>query len=131
LGILLETMRREGFELAVGRPIVIEREVNGVMCEPLEELVIDCPDTSVGAVMQMIGERKGELVRMDPRGNGSTYLEFKITSRSLIGLRGRVLTATQGEAIMHHTFLEFIPVTGERPQRHAGVMITTASGQIT
>ena len=131
LGILLETMRREGFELAVGRPIVIEREVNGVMCEPLEELVIDCPDTSVGAVMQMIGERKGELVKMDPRGNGSTYLEFKITSRSLIGLRGRVLTATQGEAIMHHTFLEFIPVTGERPQRHAGVMITTASGQIT
>ena len=131
LGILLETMRREGFELAVGRPIVIEREIDGVKCEPLEELVIDCPDDAVGAVMQIVGERKGELVSMDPRGNGITHCIFKITSRALIGMRGRILTSTQGEAIMHHTFLEFVPVTGERPTRHAGVMVNTADGQIT
>ena len=131
LGILLETMRREGFELAVGRPVVIEREIGGVMCEPLEELVIDVPEASVGAVMQIIGERKGEVVKIDRRSDGMTHCVFKITSRALIGLRGRVLTATQGEGIMHHTFLEFVPVTGERPRRIAGVLIATESGQIT
>ena len=131
LGILLETMRREGFELAVGRPIVIERMIDGVKCEPLEELVVDVPDASVGGVMQIVGERKGEIVNVDQRGDGMTHCVFKITSRALIGMRGRVLTATQGEAIMHHTFLEFIPVTGERPTRHAGVMISTESGQVT
>jgi GTP-binding protein len=131
LGILLETMRREGFELAVGRPIVIERMIDGVKCEPLEELVIDAPDAAVGGVMQIVGERKGEIVKIDQRGDGMTHCVFKITSRALIGMRGRVLTATQGEAIMHHTFLEFVPVTGERPTRHAGVMISTEAGQVT
>jgi len=131
LGILLETMRREGYELAVGRPIVIERMIDGVKCEPLEELVVDVPDASVGGVMQIVGERKGEIVKVDQRGDGMTHCIFKITSRALIGMRGRVLTASQGEAIMHHTFLEFIPVTGERPTRHAGVMIATETGQIT
>ena len=81
--------------------------------------------------MQIVGERKGELVSMDPRGNGITHCIFKITSRALIGMRGRILTSTSGEAIMHHTFLEFVPVTGERPTRHAGVMVNTADGQIT
>ncbi|MEX0876373.1 MAG: translational GTPase TypA [Phycisphaerales bacterium] len=131
LGILLETMRREGFELAVGRPIVIEREIDGVRCEPLEELVVDVPEASVGAVMQIIGERKGEIVKIEQRGDGMTHCVFKITSRALIGLRGRVLTATQGEGIMHHTFLEFIPVTGERPRRISGVLIATETGQVT
>ncbi len=131
LGILLETMRREGFELAVGRPIVIEREIDGVKCEPLEELVIDVPDPSVGAVMQLMGERKGEIVKIEQRGDGVTHCVFKITSRALIGLRGRVLTATAGEGIMHHTFLEFVPVTGDRPRRISGVLIATEGGQIT
>ena len=131
LGILLETMRREGYELAVGRPIVIERVVDGVRCEPLEELVIDAPDESVGSVMQIVGERKGEIVKVEQRGDGMTHCVFKITSRALIGMRGRVLTATQGEGIMHHTFLEFVPVTGERPHRHLGVMICTETGQVT
>ena len=131
LGILLETMRREGFELAVGRPIVIEKEIEGKKHEPLEELVIDCPDASVGAVMQLVGERKGEVVKVEPRGDGMTHCVFEITSRALIGLRGPVLTATQGEGIVHHTFLRFIPVTGERPGRIAGVMVATETGQVT
>jgi len=131
LGILLETMRREGFELAVGRPIVIEKEIDGKLHEPLEELVIDCPDTGVGSVMQLVGERKGEVVKIEPRGDGMTHCVFEITSRALIGLRGPVLNATQGEGIVHHTFLKFVPITGERPRRTAGVMVATETGQVT
>lgn len=131
LGILLETMRREGYELAVGRPIVIEKEIDGVKCEPVEELVVDTPDTSVGGVMQLVGERKGEIVKVEPRGDGMTHCVFEITSRALIGLRGRILTATQGEGIMHHTFLKFVPVTGDRPVRHLGVLIASETGPVT
>jgi GTP-binding protein len=131
LGILLETMRREGFELAVGRPIVIEKEIDGVKCEPVEELVVDTTDGSVGSVMQLVGERKGEVVKIEPRGDGLTHCVFEITSRALIGLRGRILTATQGEGIMHHTFLKFVPVTGERPKRHCGVLIASETGPVT
>ena len=131
LGILLETMRREGYELNVGRPIVIEKEIDGVLSEPVEELVIDAPDQHVGAVMQLVGERKGEVVKIDARGDGMTHCVFEITSRALIGLRSRILTATQGEGIMHHTFLKFIPVSGERPSRYSGVMIATENGQVT
>lgn len=131
LGILIETMRREGFELAIGRPMVIEKIINGVRHEPLEELVVDCPAPGVGAVMQIVGERKGELQKMEDRGPDITHMVFEITSRSLIGLRPRVLTATQGEAIMHHTFLRFVPSTGERIERNAGVMIATESGPVT
>ncbi len=131
LGILLETMRREGYELSVGRPIVIERLIDGVLCEPIEELVIDCPNESVGSVMMLVGERKGEMLKMEPRGESITHCVFQITARSLIGLRGRVLTATQGEGIMHHTFLRFEPVSGERSRRIAGVLIANESGQVT
>lgn len=131
LGILLETMRREGYELSVGRPVVIEKEINGVMCEPVEELAIDCPNESVGSVMMLVGERKGEMIKMEPRGESITHCVFHITSRALIGLRGRVLTATQGEGIMHHTFLRFDPVSGERPRRNAGVLIANETGQVT
>ena len=99
--------------------------------EPLEELVVDCPNESVGGVMQLIGERKGELLRMEDRGPGLSHLVFEITSRALIGLRNRVLTATQGEAIMHHTFLRFVPKAGDPPSRIQGVMIATESGQVT
>ncbi|MEZ6241914.1 MAG: translational GTPase TypA [Phycisphaerales bacterium] len=131
LGILLETMRREGYELSVGRPIVIEREIDGVMHEPVEELVIDCPNATVGAVMQLIGERKGEMRKMEDRGPEITHCVFEITSRALIGLRGRVMTATAGEAIMHHTFEKFVPTTSTRHERIAGVMIATETGQVT
>lgn len=131
LGILLETMRREGFELAVGRPIVIEKEIDGVKCEPVEELVVDTTDESVGSVMQLVGERKGEVVKIEPRGDGLTHCVFEITSRALIGLRGRILTATQGEGIMHHTFLKFVPITGDRPKRHCGVLIASETGPVT
>ncbi len=131
LGILLETMRREGFELSVGRPIVIEKEIDGKMHEPVEELVIDCPNDVVGAVMQLIGERKGEMRKMEPRGPEITHCVFEITSRALIGLRGRVMTATAGEAIMHHTFEKFVPSTSTRHQRLAGVMIATETGAVT
>jgi len=131
LGILLETMRREGFELAVGRPIVIEKEIDGVKCEPVEELVVDTTDETVGGVMQIVGERKGEVVKVEPRGDGLTHCVFEITSRALIGLRGRILNATQGEGIMHHTFLKFVPLTGERPVRHCGVLVASETGPVT
>jgi len=131
LGILLETMRREGYELAVGKPRVIMRAIDGVECEPVETLVIDAPNGVVGSVMELVGGRKGELVRMEPRGEGVTHLVFGITSRALIGLRTRVLTATQGEAVMHHRFDRFEPVSGARLRRQNGVLICTEPGQIT
>ncbi|HZW09372.1 MAG TPA: translational GTPase TypA [Phycisphaerales bacterium] len=131
LGILLETMRREGFELSVGRPIVITREIDGVVCEPLETLVIDCPTPAVGPVMEVVGGRRGELKKMESRGVETSHLVFEIASRALIGLRSRVLTATQGEAIMHHRFDRYVPLGGERPHRLQGVMIATEGGQVT
>jgi len=131
LGILLENMRREGYELAVGKPRVIEKEVDGVRCEPVEELVIDVPTAMMGAVMEITGSRKGEVVSVEPRGPSMTHLVYKMTSRALIGLRGRVLTATQGEAVIHHTFTGYEPVTPDRFERLAGVIISTDSGQVT
>jgi len=131
LGVLLETMRREGFELAVGRPHVITKAIDGVEHEPVETLVIDAPNGAVGSVMELVGSRKGELKKMEPRGDAVTHLVFEITSRALIGLRSRVLTATQGEAIMHHNFDRFEPMSGQRPQRQQGVMIATETGPVT
>jgi GTP-binding protein len=131
LGILLETMRREGFELSVGRPIVITRNIDGSVCEPLETLVIDCPSGAVGPVMELVGSRKGELKKMESRGLDTSHMVFEITSRALIGLRSRVLTATAGEAIMHHRFERYVPVSGDRQRRQQGVMIATETGPVT
>jgi GTP-binding protein len=131
LGILLETMRREGYELSVGKPEVILKSIDGVLCEPMESLVIDAPNSAVGSVMELVGSRRGELVKMEPRGESTTHMLFKMTSRALIGLRGRVLTASQGEAIMHHRFETFVPVSGEPMRRINGVIIATESGQVT
>jgi GTP-binding protein len=131
LGILLETMRREGFELSIGKPEVILREIDGKPHEPVEELVVDVPNESVGKVMELIGARKAEMKKMEPRGDSITHLAFEIPARSLIGLRGRLLTATQGEAIMHHTFLKYAPVISEPLRRINGVMIATESGPVT
>ncbi|MDQ7012476.1 MAG: translational GTPase TypA [Planctomycetota bacterium] len=131
LGILLETMRREGFEMSVGRPIVITKEIDGTVCEPLETLVIDCPATAVGPVMELVGARKGELKTMESRGVATSHMMFEITSRSLIGLRSRILTATAGEAIMHHRFDRYVPDSGDRLGRVNGVMIATETAQVT
>ncbi len=131
LGILLETMRREGFELSVGKPEVIMKDIDGVLCEPIELLVIDVPPTSVGAVMELVGGRRGELKNMDQRSDTLTHLQFEVPSRGLIGLRSKILTATQGEGIMHHSFLKFAPAHGETIHRAQGVMISTDSGDVT
>jgi GTP-binding protein len=127
LGVLLENMRREGFELQVSKPKVIFKELNGHKCEPIELLVIDVPKAFEGAVMQAIGNRRGELVKMDVKGNFS-HMEFSIPARGLIGLRTRLLNATQGEAIMHHTFKDYELLRGGLPGRQNGVLISMEAG---
>jgi GTP-binding protein len=127
LGVLIENMRREGYELQVGKPKVIFKELNGHKCEPIENLVIDVPEKCVGPVMESIGNRRGELVRMDTKGNMS-HLEFTIPARGLIGLRTRLLNATQGEAVMHHTFYDYQFIRGAQPGRQNGVMVSMELG---
>jgi GTP-binding protein len=124
-------MRREGFELAVGKPMVVIKEIDGVEHEPIEWLVVDCPNANLGPVMELVGGRKGEIKSMEPRGDAGTHLEFEIPARGLIGLRSRILTATQGEAIMHHTFERFAPINGPAPSRSQGVLISIESGAVT
>ncbi len=130
MGILLENMRREGYELTVGKPEVIFHGQGSDRTEPIEILTVDTPSASVGAAMQLLGDRRAEMVHMDTRG-GRTILEFTVPARSLIGLRNRLLTATQGEAIVHHRFLHYGPYRGEIPGRTNGVMIATETGQVT
>jgi GTP-binding protein len=130
LGILLENMRREGFELAVGKPKVIYKVIEGERMEPLEHLVVDVPRDCLGPVMQLAGDRRGELLKMDTRGS-LAHLEFIIPARGLIGMRSRMLNATQGEAIMHHTFARYDKARGSIPRRSTGVMIALETGQVT
>jgi GTP-binding protein len=130
LGILLENMRREGYELAVGKPRVITREQAGQTLEPIEYLVIDVPSRSVGAVMELVGSRRAECLKLDSRGD-LTHLEFTIPARGLIGLRTRLLNSTSGEAIMHHNFYDYQPSRGTIPGRVNGVMVSTETGRTT
>jgi len=130
LGILIETMRREGFELSVGKPEVVVKEIDGVRHEPIEELVIDTTNATVGAVMEFVGARKGDLKKMEPRG-ATTHMLFEIPSRAMIGLRGRILTATQGEAVMHSAFARFEPMSGDIPSRPQGVLVSLETGSVT
>lgn len=130
LGILLENMRREGFELSVGKPRVITREIDGQAMEPIEYLVIDVPPSSVGAVMELVGNRRAECLKLDARGEIS-HLEFTIPARGLIGLRTRLLNSTGGQAIMHHTFYDYQPMRGSIPARLNGVLISTETGRTT
>jgi GTP-binding protein len=130
LGILLENMRREGLELAVGKPKVITKEVDGETLEPIEYLVVEVPNDSVGAVMQLVLTRRGECAKMESRGE-TTNLEFTIPARGLIGLRTRLLNATSGTAIMHHTFHDYQPFKGAVPTRVNGVMVSTETGKAT
>ena len=133
LGILLENMRREGYELCVGKPEVIIRVKDGVRQEPIERLVIECPADCQNAVMSLIGTRRSELLKMDSKSGASDYvhMEFMIPSRGLFGLNARMLTATQGRAIMHHTFEQYEPLRGSIPDRQAGVMIASETGTVT
>jgi GTP-binding protein len=128
LGILIENMRREGYELSISKPhVIVRKDENGQLLEPIEYLVIDVPEKNLGNVMELVGNRRGELVRMDNR-LGHVHLEFTIPARGLIGLRTRMMTATQGEAVMHHNFHEYSPMRGEVPSRANGVMISNVSG---
>jgi GTP-binding protein len=130
LGILIENMRREGYELSISKPqVIMRRGADGQIEEPIEYLVVDVPEKNMGGVMELVGNRKGELVRMDNR-NGQVHLEFTIPARGLIGLRTRMLTATQGQAVMHHNFHEYAPQRGEVPGRANGVMISMTAGKV-
>lgn len=129
LSVLIETMRREGYELQVGKPQVITKEINGVKCEPIEILVVDVPEKSSGKVIEMVTQRKGELEIMNPKGD-LMHLEFNIPSRGLIGLRNNMLTATAGEAIITHRFKEFAPYKGEIESRSKGSLVSTEQGQV-
>jgi GTP-binding protein len=133
LGILLENMRREEYEICVGKPEVIIRMKDGVRQEPVERLVIECPADCQNAVMSLIGTRRSELLKMDTKSGASDYvhMEFMIPSRGLFGLNARILTATQGRAIMHHTFECYEPLRGSIPDRQAGVMIQSETGSVT
>jgi GTP-binding protein len=130
LSILIETMRREGYELQVGQPRVIIKEINGQKCEPVEVLTVDVPEESAGKVIELVSQRKGELLIMEPKGD-LQHLEFHIPSRGLIGLRNQVLTATAGEAIMAHRFKAYEPWKGAIPSRMAGVLISGDRGTVT
>lgn len=133
LGILLENMRREGYELCVGKPSVIIREINDLRQEPIERLVIDCPADCQSSIISLLGDRRSELISMDTKAGADNYIhmEFMIPSRGLFGLHARVMTATQGRAVMHHTFERYEPIRGSIPQRQAGVMVATETGIVT
>jgi len=128
LSVLIETMRREGYELQVGKPQVIIKEIDGVKCEPVEILVIDVPETYSGKVIELVTQRKGLLKVMEPKGDVQ-HLEFEIPSRGIIGLRNFILTATAGEAVMTHRFFQFEPFKGELPGRLKGSLVSMEQGQ--
>ncbi len=130
LSILIETMRREGYELQVSRPTVILREVKGVQCEPFEYLVIDVDDAYVGPVMEKLGSRKAELQNMKADGKGRTRLEFLIPARGLLGYRGQFMTDTRGTGIMHHNFDSYRPYKGEISTFQNGVLVAMETGTI-
>ncbi|MBQ3212736.1 MAG: translational GTPase TypA [Alistipes sp.] len=127
LSVLVETMRREGYELQVGQPKVIIKEIDGVKCEPVEEMTVDCPDECAGTVIEMVTKRKGMLTNMESDGE-RTRLEFDVPSRGIIGLRSNMLTATAGEAIMTHRLKEFEPWMGEIEMRTNGSLIASETG---
>lgn len=128
LSVLIETMRREGYELQVGQPQVIIKEIDGVKCEPIEELTIDLPETHSGKAIEVVAIKKGEMLSMIPKGD-RMLLEFNIPSRGIIGLRNYLLTVTAGEAIMSHRFIEFQPYKGDIPQRQNGSLISMEKGK--
>ena len=131
LAILIEMMRREGFEVAVGKPEILTRQVDGKLSEPLELLVIDCPETFIGVVIEKIGGRKGKMLRMVNHGSGRVRLEFHVPSRGLIGLRSEMLTDTKGTAIMNSLFHGYIEWQGEIETRPTGSLVADRAGKTT
>ncbi len=128
LAILIENMRREGYELAVAKPQVIEKEIDGVKCEPIEVLSVDVPNDSAGKIIEIVGQRRGELVQMESRGERQ-MLEFRIPTRGLIGFRSKAMTASAGEAVVAHRFDCYEPCRGEIAQRSVGVMVSMGNGK--
>ena len=131
LGILIETMRREGYEFQVSQPQVIYREVSGQPCEPFECLVLDVPEDGVGGSIERLGQRKGEMQDMQVGGNGRTVIEFVIPARGLIGFRGEFMRLTRGDGIMNHSFLDYRPLSGDIESRNKGVLISFEEGVAT
>jgi GTP-binding protein len=131
LGILIETMRREGYEFQVSQPQVIYREVNGQPCEPYECLVLDVPEEGVGSCIERLGQRRGEMQDMQVGGNGRTQLEFVIPARGLVGFRGEFMRLTRGDGIMNHSFLDYRPISGDIEARRNGVLISFEEGVAT
>lgn len=129
LSVLIETMRREGYELQVGKPQVLIREINGVQCEPYETMVIDVPEEYAGKAIELVTQRKGEMHIMEPKGD-LQHLEFDIPSRGIIGLRNNMLTATAGQAIMNHRFRDYEPMKGDIPSRSKGSLVSMEQGQV-
>jgi GTP-binding protein len=129
LSVLIETMRREGYELSVGKPRVIVKEIDGVKQEPYESLVVEVPSDKLGPVMEMVGARRGEMEEMHVRGD-YTHVRFAIPARGLIGIRTRMLNATQGTAIIHHRFAGYRPITTDVPGRANGVLVSMVSGRV-
>jgi GTP-binding protein len=130
LSVLIETMRREGYEIQVGQPQVIIKEIDGKKCEPIETLIVDVPGEVAGKVIELVTQRKGELLIMEPKGD-LQHLEFDIPARGIIGLRNNVLTATAGEAIMAHRFKAYEPWKGVIPGRLSGVLVSMEKGATT
>ncbi|WP_366946187.1 translational GTPase TypA [uncultured Maricaulis sp.] len=131
LSILIETMRREGFELAVGRPRVVIKEVDGVLCEPYESLTVDLEEADQGGVMEKLGQRKADMKNMVPDGHGRVRIDYVIPTRGLIGFRSEFLTLTSGSGLMFHTFDHYAPKTGgEIGQRHNGAMVSMIDGKV-
>ncbi|MFN7963914.1 MAG: translational GTPase TypA [Thermoanaerobaculia bacterium] len=131
LAILIEMMRREGFELAVGKPEVLTRRIDGVLHEPMEALVIDCPEEYIGVVTQMLGPRKGRLGKMVNHGSGRVRLEFRVPSRGLIGFRGDFLAETRGTGILNHLFDGYEPWQGDIAHRTTGALVSDRAGRTT
>ncbi len=129
LTILLENMRREGFEMAVGKPRVVMKEIDGVKCEPYEALTIDVEETNQGAVMEELGRRRGDLLDMQPDGHGRVRIEYRIPARGLIGFQSEFLTLTRGTGIMAHVFDEYAAVRPDIPGRRNGVLISQEHGE--
>ncbi|WP_288979833.1 translational GTPase TypA [uncultured Flavobacterium sp.] len=128
LSVLIETMRREGYELQIGQPQVIIKEIDGVKCEPIEELTVDLPENLSGRAVEFVTIRKGEMLSMEPKGD-RMIIKFNIPSRGIIGLRNQLLTATAGEAIMSHRFIDYQPFKGEIPGRLGGSLISMENGK--
>ena len=128
LSVLIETMRREGFELLVSRPKVIYKEIDGVKCEPIERLVVNVPDDCIGNVIEKLGRRKAEMLNMEPAEDGHTKVEFKIPARGLIGYRTEFLTDTKGEGIMNHIFDSYEPYKGDIQSRVRGTIVAWEAG---